>query len=390
MTANGFRPFVCLLLAVTAVRPQPPVTPVQPDPVRMLKEFRRDGLGLMDISADGRLLLMHEHLREKSRSGDAPLHRLRVIDEPSGREIAALKFETAEPRTMLFLPSAHEVLVSGLPIDPAAARGFLLWDPHTGRFRALGSLDPASFTFIQFLDAGRMLGKLAGDKGANPYVVYDLRAGTTVPFDIRGGEGYDYSMWERGLTLSPDRLTVVGKERGTLTFRQLGADGPRRSLEITSTINSYIYSPDGTLFVVISATRSGAEERTAYLSVYETANLQRVLHQPILAGESTGSKGIENIGYQLALSPDGKWLVVGYDRLTSQFLLFNFSQAKYAVYELRSGRHVGTVDHPPVKMAWEYTGLSSPVQSGRLKFGPSGRSFYTTSEFTRQWQLPRP
>jgi hypothetical protein len=359
----------------------------------MLKEFRRHNLGLMDISADGRLLLMHETLREQSRSTDARLQRLRVIDEPSGREIAALKLETAEPRTMLFLPSGHEVLVSGQPIEPAGGRGFLLWDPHTGRFRALAALEPAGFTFIQFLDAVRILGKRSEDKGGrNPYVLYDLRSNTTVPFDIRAGEGYDYSMWERGLTISPDRMTVVGNERGNLTFRQLGADTPPRRLEIASRINSYIYSPDGTLFVVISeaATRSNAEERTAYLSVYETANLQRVLHQPILAGESTGSRGLESIGGQLGISPDGRWLVVGYARLTAQLLLFNFAQAKYAVYELRSGQHVGTVVNPPVKMALEYTGLPSGVQGGRLKFGPNGRSFYTTSEFTRQWQLPGP
>jgi hypothetical protein len=391
MTVNGFRPLACLLLAINVVRPQPPASPAQREPLRMLKEYRRHALGLMDISADGRLLLMHETLREKSRSSDARLHRLRVIDEPSGREIAALKFETAEPRTMLFLPSGHEVLVSGLPIEPAAGRGFLLWDPHTGRFRALGALDPAGFTFIQFLDDVRILGQRSGDPGGNPYVSYDLRSGTTMPFDIRSGEGYDYSMWERGLTFSPDRTTVVGKARATLTFRQLGSDAPPRRLQLTdSFINSYVFSPDGRLFIVISraATPSEAKERTAYLSVYETANLQRVLHQPILSGESTGSTGIENIGYQLGLSPDGQWLVVGYDRLTSKLLFFNFAQAKYAIYELRSGRHVGTVDHPPVKMPLEYTGLSAPVQSGRLKFGPNGRSFYTTSEFSRQWQLP--
>lgn len=384
-----------MLLAFTVVRPQAPASSIQREPLRMLREFRRHSLGLMDISADGRLLLMHETLREKSRSSDARLQRLRVIDEPSGREIAALKFETAEPRTMLFLPSGHEVLVSGRPVEPAAGRGFLLWDPHTSTFRALRGLDPADFTFIQFLDAGRILGKLSGDmggdKGGNPYVLYDLPSATTVPFDIRGGEAYDYSMWERGVTLSPDRMTVVGKERATLTFRQLGADAPPQRLDITSgRINAYLYSPDGRRFIVISeaATPSGQREGAAYLSVYETANLQRVLHQPILAGESTGSRGLESIGAQLGLSPDGQWLVVGYARLTNQFLFFDFAQARYAVYELRSGRHVGTVEHPPVKMALEYTGLPSSVQSGRLKFGANGQSFYTTSEFTRQWQLP--
>jgi hypothetical protein len=389
MKSPRFHPFVCLLLVITVFRPQSPASSVQSERLRMIKEFRRNTLGLMDISADGRLLLMHETLREKSRSSDARLHRLRVIDEPSGREIAAVKLETAEPRTMLFLPSSHEVLVSGLPIEPAARRGFLLWDPHAGRFRALGALDPARFTFIQFLDAVRILGQRSEDKGGNAYVTYDLRSDTTMPFDIRSGEGYNYSMWERGLTLSPDRTTVVGKERAALTFRQLGSDAPPRRLELNgSIITSYVFSADGRLFIVVSQAPASSEERTAYLSVYETATLQRVLHQPILAGESTGSTGHENIGYQLGVSPDGQWLVVGYDRLTSQFVLFNFAQAKYAIYELRSGRHVGTVDHPPVKMPLESTGLSSPVQSGRLKFGPNGRSFYTTSEFTRQWQLP--
>jgi hypothetical protein len=341
----------------------------------------------MDISTDGRLLLMHQYLRERSQSDDRRLERLRVIDAASGREIAALKLESAQPRTMLFLPSGHEVLVSGLPIEPAAGRGFLLWDPHSSKLRALRGLAPDSFTAIQFLDAVHIVGKLSGNEKGNPHVLYDLRSETRVPFDIRGGEAHDYSMWERGLTLSPDRRTVVGKERGNLTFRQPEADSPPRTLAITGRARSYIYSPDGKLFIVISESERSGEEGIADLSVYETADLQRVLHQRILAGESSGSNGLAHIGNQLGVSPDGQWLVVGYDRLTTQLVFFDFSQARYAVYELRSGRHVGTVVHPPVRMASEWAGISS-AQSGRLKFGADSRSFYTTSEFTRQWQLP--
>lgn len=361
----------------------------------MLRQFQRQSLGLMDMSTDGRLLLLHQYLRERSPAG-ARLERLHVIDEPSGREIAALTLESAQLRTMLFLPSGHQVLVSGSLVEPAAGRGFLLWDPRSGKSRVLGGLDPDDFTFIQFLDAARILGKRSETKGGNPHVLYDLSSETTVPFDIRASEAYNSSMWERGLTLSPDRRTVVGQEHTTLTFRQLGSDAPPRRLEITSGgtrsflysgIRSYLYSPDGKLFIVISKAVAGEEEGTAYLSVYETENLQRVLHQPILAGEAAGPRGLGHVGDQLGISPDGQWLVVGFDRLTTQFLFFDFSEARYAVYELRSGRHVGTVEHPRIKMASEWAAVS-PAQSGRLRFGPDGQSFYTTSEFTRQWQLP--
>jgi hypothetical protein len=387
MKRHPLREVACLL-GLMVVLPQAPVPSSQSETLPMLRQFERQNLGLMDLSTDGRLLLMHQYLRERTASG-ARLQRLSVIDGASGREVAAVKLEPAEPRTMLFLPSSHEVLVSGVLVEPAAGRGFLRWDPHSSRFRTLAGLDPAAFTFIQFLDADRLVGKRSGDAGGNTYLSYDLRSEMTVPFDIRSGEGYDYSMWERGLTLSPDRTVVVGRARGGLAFRQLQTDTAPRRLEIASDrINAYVFSPDGALFIVVSAvTASGGVDEIFYLSAYDGATLRRILHQQILIGESTGPRGLEHVAKQIGMSPNGQWLVVGFDRLTTQLVFFDYSEARYAVYELPSGRHVGTVGHPRFKMASEWASVS-PAQSGRLKFSPDGQSFYTTSEFTRQWQLP--
>ena len=167
MKSSRFRPFVCLLFALTVLH-QPPASSLEREALRMLRQFQRQSLGLMDMSTDGRLLLLHQYLRERSPAG-ARLERLHVIDEPSGREIAALTLESAQLRTMLFLPSGHQVLVSGSLVEPAAGRGFLLWDPRSGKSRVLGGLDPDDFTFIQFLDAARILGKRSETKGGNPH-----------------------------------------------------------------------------------------------------------------------------------------------------------------------------------------------------------------------------
>ena len=282
MAADRFRLVARLLFAVVALVPFS-AGALQEEALRMLREFRRQSLGLMDVSADGRLLLMHQYLRERSKSTDARLERLHVIDEPSGREVATLTLESSQPRVMLFLLSGHEVLVSGQPVEPAAARGFLLWDPHSGKFRALRGLDPAGFTFIQFLDATHLLGKLAPDKPDSAYVAYDLRSETTAPFDIRQGERYETSMWERGLTMSPDRRIVVGWDRAGLTFRRVGTDAPERRLPVSGRVRACLYSPDGTRFVIVGEP-AGASDVESSASVSS-----QVFYSPVWWSDRPGS-----------------------------------------------------------------------------------------------------
>ncbi len=349
----------------------------------ILRQFEQNKLGLMDISSDGKLLLLHQNIEKKREKVSVRMHRLHIVEAVSQKEIATLEFESDYPY-MIFLPDSHEIFFTERLITTNEKKRYQVWNPDTGKIRNLEKLDAVDFQFVQVFDKTYLLGTIPNIGKRSSFVLYDFFNEKVEPINLPQIE----NMWSNNrIIFSPDHKSAVGLENNTLVFRSFTNGEKVFSLETDKgIINSYEYSPDGKYLVIISKDKKSEREIEVYLSVYETFNFRRLSFQRILTNEKIEKRGLLHIGDQLAISPDNRWLVVGYDRLSSFFITY-YSQAKYAVFELPSGRYIGTVNHPPVKKSdnWAFV---SPAQSGRLRFSNDSNSFYTTSSFARQWKLP--
>jgi hypothetical protein len=55
----------------------------------------------------------------------------------------------------------------------------------------------------------------------------------------------------------------------------------------------------------------------------------------------------------MALSPNGRWQVVGYDRYTENLRIISYLRATYAVLEFPSLRDVAYAEHPLIRTSYE-------------------------------------
>jgi len=90
----------------------------------------------------------------------------------------------------------------------------------------------------------------------------------------------------------------------------------------------------------------------------------------------------------MAVSPNGRWLVVGYDRYTEKVLgLVSYLQATYVIFEFPSLVPVAYAEHPVIRRSYEWADVS-PAQSGRLRFDTDSSGFYTTAKYAIHWAVP--
>jgi WD40-like Beta Propeller Repeat len=359
---------------------------------RKLHEYKQHSLGLMDISSDGRFLLMHQKLRDVDRVKSMDNHKLRVIEVSSQKEKAAIELQSSEAY-MLFRPGSHQVLLNGQLNEPAET-GCFLWDIDSGTVRKNETLTQKKLSFPQFVGPDQLAGSVSGD---GHYVVYDFRHDSFAPLDVTRGERLLFR-WDPGLIFATDFKTLVGQSysKPILTLREWGTSLPERQVEISvgyprRCTYSPIYSPDGRYLIVVS-TSTQTESRPAkilesYLSVYDAKTLQVKRSQRILTQE-VGESWMLNVGFQIALSPNGRWLVMGYDRYSEKLLrLISYLQATYAVFEFPSLNQVAYAEQTQIRTSYEWAEVS-PAQSGRLRFDADSGGFYTTSKYTIHWALP--
>lgn len=356
---------------------------------RKLYEYKHHSLGLMDISSDGRFLLMHQKLRSTDPVRGTGNHKLRVIEVSSQKEKAAVELQSSQAY-MLFRPGSHQVLLNGQLTEPAET-GCFLWDVDSGTVRKNQTLTQTKLSLAQFLGPDQLI----GSSSDGHYVVYDFPDDSVERFDVTRGESGLFR-WDPGLTFSPDFKTLVGRSysnsKPILTLREWGTSLPERQVEISVGYpESCIYSPDSKYLIVVS-TLTDTESRPqkileSYLSVYDAKTMQVKKSQRILIEELRES-WILNVGFQIALSPNGRWLVVGYDRYSAKLLhLMSYLQATYAVFEFPSLNQVTYAEHTQIRTSYEWAEVS-PAQGGRLRFNADSSGFYTTSKYTIHWALP--
>lgn len=379
MKIKGFNVIIFITLLVLSL--EQIVLPQKETSLPKIKQFNKNNLGLMDISSDGKLLLLHQNIKEKRENVSVRMHRIRIFDAISQNEIATLKFESDYPY-MIFLPNTHEVLFTETLRQTKSKKTFKVWNPDTGKIRSLEELNSKNYEFEQIYDDKHLLMYVFNKEDKKfSRTLYNFLNGGLTPIDIRENEFTP--------VFSPDKNFIISVKNGdTLIFRSLEDDAKSFSQKTNlGKITSYVYSPNKKYFAVTSENINGKEGIEYYLSIYDASNFTQLSHKRIFIDEKIEKRGLKHIGSELGISPNSRWLIVGYDRLSSFFISY-YSQAKYAVFEIPSGRYVGTVSHPSVKKSENWADVS-PAQSGRLKFSNDSSSFYTTSEYAIQWKLPQ-
>ncbi len=352
----------------------------------IIKQFNKNKLGLMDISSDGKLLLLHQNIKEKRGEVSVRMHRIRIFEAISQNEIATLKFESDYPY-MIFLPNTHEVFFTETLRQTKSKKFFKVWNPDTGKIRNLEELDAKDYAFVRVYDDKHLLMSVFNKEDKKiSRELYNFIDRRLTPIDTRENE---LIRANKPYIFSPDKNFIISlKDDDILIFQPLEDDTKSFSQETNlGKITSFEYSPNEKYLTVISENIKGKEGIEFYLSIYNASDFKQISHKRIFIDEKIEERGLKHIGSQLGISPNSRWLIVGYDRLSSFFISY-YSQAKYAVFEIPSGRYVGTVSHPPIKKAENWADIS-PAQSGRLRFSIDSSSFYTTSSYAIQWKLPQ-
>jgi hypothetical protein len=357
---------------------------------RRLQEFKRHNLGLMDISSDGKLLLLHQNLPGGDKEKRMSKHKLRVIEASSLRERTTIELQSSKP-CMRFRPGSHQVLLEGQLSAPAEV-GCFLWDVDSGTVHRNETLTETKLWSPQFVGPDQLVGVTSSGSSDHYYVMYDFRHNTLARLDVTRDEKRLFKV-DPGLTFSPDFKTVVGRSssKSTLTLREWETPSLVRRLEVsTGYPEACIYSHDGRQLIVLSTVTEGESRpirvRESYLTIYDSRNLAVKKTQQILT-DKLGENWILHVGFQIALSPNGRWLVVGYDRYTENLRIISHLQATYAVLEFPSLKEVAYAEHPQTRSSYDWAEVS-PAQSGRLRFDADSRGFYTTSKYTIHWALP--
>jgi len=358
---------------------------------RKLHEFKKNNLGLMDVSSDGKLLLMHQKLPPLDRAKGIANHRLRVIEASTLKEKGAIEFQSSNAY-ILFRPGTHQVLLNGELRKPAED-GCFIWNVDSGTVGKNQKLNQANLKYVQFHGPDQLLGTAFRGSSAPDHLVYDFQRDSLTLLQLTREETHFLT----GFTVSPDFRTLIGQSRSNpaiLTFREWETTSPAREVTIPAGLPwSCIYSPDGKYLVVVSNVGSGTESRPvrlreSHVDLYDAKTLKLKSSRRILIQE-LAENWILHVGSQMAVSPDGRWLVVGYDRYTEKVLgLMSYLQASYVVLQFPSLTPVAYAEHPTTRVSYEWADISS-AQSGRLRFDTDSSGFYTTAKYTIRWALPQ-
>ena len=382
--------------------------------LKLVSEYKKNTL--LDISADGRLLLFYQTSRPMSTfhiplgSGKAKADQpetfdrlLRVVERETGREVGHIGTPTP-PRGTTFVPVTQQVFYSEYEPRPQSRTVYKLWNFASGVARACFDhprevgLGPP-----HFLDQNHALltvrhtdpnGEFRGTSfGKISLPDCTLELGTIAADDLKnfpiGGLialSPDRHYFAYTLRVSPDEVLV--REAATLKVI--------KRIEFPPGIyfGSPMYTPDGKrLMVPASNTMIDNPETKRYLFFYDTTSynlvkqldITRSFTPSVMSDSPTQDSTL--VGNKMAISPDGRLLAVAHEeRREMRKLLFyeTLDQAFITLYDLENGEKLGSASYPQIKYNWENP---FAAQIDFLAFTPDGKYLLSSTYDTRVWQI---
>jgi WD40 repeat protein len=398
MTRSALYGWIVLVMISLAAVGSP--TPTEPN-LRAIQEFRKNNLGMADVSADGKLLLFETHVKTTSTKRTFRVYAVRADNY---REISSIEVERARDESysadMFFIPGYHQVVLAGRTKRSTSRNSneLVLWTPETDTVVQIpGVLNHQTFV-VEAWDSDRLLCYTAMKNPNAPeerrFFLYSLSSRKAEPIGLRGDEVR--LEWDRPVVFSPDRKTVPFRVKNTESRLEIHNVGGSLLWSIETPpmeIANYAFSPDGRFLVVISVqpaivvgTENGMRTRAdiPFLSVFDTSLHRQVERFQILKEVvpflkkthrfATAENYPKNSGSRLQFSNNGRWLAIGFEvafddtgKQSAQFALFRFPSLELA----------GFAQHPAIKLG-DFRHVGATAVMSRLRFQ------LTTGFFSRQ------
>jgi WD40 repeat protein len=335
---------------------------------------------------------------------------LRVIERDTGAEIGRIKIAHHFAQAGFISGTRDVYALKDYPKSIAYYR----WNPLTGKTRLLFDTKE-DFRLVNFLDQERVLGVSISRKSLQ---IINLNTKDVVVLETIGDAVYDFEYafydfeFHERVAVSPDRKWAACSVRDRNGSRILIVNLMNGKKEHEIKVNppfigrSLSYTPDGKKLVFV--TRYEAEDDKPsknYLNMYDATTYNLFEERLILTEEiikpihTLFSKRevyltkIKYAGDRLAISPDGRYVAVGYDRYEETKLprlwdpfLWAFQEGRVAIYEIKKRALVGTLNHPKSKEYYDYPILGSVLEG--LVFSPDGKYLISSSDNVKVWQLP--
>lgn len=368
-----------------------------PARVRLVRELSRNR-GVFDISRDGALLAAHRNIGSRTCANGPgcheTFHEVQVLRADTHRPVRSIKMSFGTTNefsswVINFVPGTGDLLLRGKIPDQPGQTSFFLWNAITGNLRMVPEPE-SGLEFVACVDGERVLGTLPVRNGRPKRVVWTL--GTRNVGEISPS-------FDPAADVDLMAALVSDYRGGEYIVRQL-------RIEVTGHIYNAVPMPGGKL-AVISGKRAldgdlDHRRHPAFLGVYDLQSrkllrqTQLLNHEPLvdrtaLIGGMPYTDGlIGHLGYQVACSPDGRYLALSYERYdAANRLLAGIlrREPRFAVYETNSLTFVGAVSHPKETLFDPGWAQVSPAVGGKLLFSRDGQHLYTTVQAARQWQI---
>lgn len=372
--------------------------------LRLISEYRKNIL--LDISADGRLLLFYQ-TGTPTRSFSIPLgggkgranqpntdtDLLRVVERESGREVAhvAVRFFPANER---FVPGAHQVFYSEPKPDSREGSEYKLWDFASGGSRVCIEGPQGGFAQPTFLDEHRALGTI-WRQGSNSTLSESSLGELILPnCSLKVAGTIDPDDPQRGirghLALSPAKHHLAYALRGTMDevlIREANTLSLIKGIKAPQGLylGNLVYTPDGSrLMIIASNTVYDRPDTRRYILFYETTNYSLVRRFDVtgsISGDIDSGSAV-NSGLDsnaIALSPDGRMLAVGHRERRNGVV-----EAFITLHDIETGRVLAKASYP--RLDYNHNDpFTSKITN--LVFTPDGRYLLSSTYDTRVWQI---
>lgn len=366
-----------------------------PTGLRFVTEFS-DRQGLFDISADGKLLAMHQRAGivrcDRSPGCRDSIHRISAVNSTDRRSVGSIKMTFRHDLfirwVIAFIPGSPNMILRGERTNISGPPGFYEWNPINGDSRQLAE-PPPKFEFYAIYDHSRVLGIVLANRTTRN-ILWDFRTGevTDLPADTK------WSDPATGLTAA----MLLAYEGPAVAVRDLDDLKDQR-------VYNAVISQRGHLVVVSGEKGNGGHDEDPrryrkFVSVYDGKSRERLRRQELFLDEQvverttwfghvTYSEGtIHHVASQMAISPTDDLFAFSFERYDVASPLLpgmDRSEPRYAVYDLNSLKPVGIVSHPK-RNHWDDSGFSSDA-GGKLMFSRDGQTLYRTTTSTREWRI---
>lgn len=368
--------------------------------LELMEEYKGERLKALSGDAEHMLFLpsansMRFFTVERTQAGsrisgekDLGTSLLHVVDRKTRREVARIQ-PNFYPDEINFIPGTTTVLYQE-PDSVTQKRRLKIWDTATGSITACPEKDITGIAEIKLISENILVYTRYPEQGSQVFGKMALpgcREIASAP--INPADPQDKFDGGSRISVSPDgEMVAYGTRHDVLVVRSANPleepklVAPPSGLRLA---HRAVFTDDGKYLVVGSSnTVYDRPETRRYLLFYELPGLRlsrrldiTKIMPPDLSGDFAANSNV--VGSEMAISPDGKLLGIGYTETTK-----TTERAAIVLYDLNKERELTRVFHPTLKK-----NRKDPfaAKMHKLIFAKDGRYLFSSAQDTRVWKV---